>query len=123
MSGQRNVVAAARPRVLAFSTAKGRAAGQLFYERRIGSLGALTEEAAVMDEDSGIRVVGKYEGRKCYVFVSRSGSRYAVMIYEIKAGKGRAPGKRLATEEVEGVKGLRRLLKGVVAGRVEAYAY
>ncbi|MDV3292992.1 MAG: hypothetical protein LYZ70_01835 [Nitrososphaerales archaeon] len=95
----------------------------MFYERRIGSLGALTKEATVMDADSGIRVVGKYAGRKCYAFVSRSGSRYAVMIYEIKAGKGRLPGKRLVSDEVEGVESLRRLLKKVIGGRVEAYAY
>ncbi len=95
----------------------------MFYERRIGSLGALTKEAALMDADSGIRLVGKYAGRKCYAFVSRSGPRYAVMIYEIKAGKGRDPGKRLAFEEVEGVEGLRRVLHEVSSGPVEAYAY
>ncbi len=86
-------------------------------------MGALMKEAGVMDADSGIRLVGRYSGRRCYAFVTRFGSRYTVMIYGIRRGKGGRPGRRLESEEVEGLEGLRMLLKRVVGRRVEAYAY
>ncbi|MDV3244697.1 MAG: hypothetical protein LYZ66_05950 [Nitrososphaerales archaeon] len=94
-----------------------------FYERKIASFGALIREAGVMDADSGIRLVGRYSGRRCYAFVTRFGSRYTVMIYGIQRRKGGPPGRRLESEEAEGLEGLRTLLKRLVSRRVEAYAY
>ena len=95
----------------------------LFYERRIGSLSAVMKEAETMDADAGIRVVGRFGGRRCYAFVSRFGPRYTVMVYERRSGRKDGLGKRLATEEVAGTDQLKGFLKGIVTGKVEAYAY
>jgi len=93
----------------------------LFYERRMRSLAAVMKEADTMDADAGIRMSGRYAGRRCYAFVTRFGKRYTMMVYE--KGKGGAVGKRLASEEVGDLAGLKALLARIADGRVEAFAY
>ena len=95
----------------------------MFYERRIGSLAAVIKEAKTMDADAGIRMSGKYAGRRCYAFVSRFGPRYTVMVYEKQRGRRSGLGRRLASEEVEGTAGLKAALRKVASGKVEAFAY
>jgi len=95
----------------------------LFYERRIGGLAALVREAETMDSDAGIRVAGRFAGRRCYAFVTRFGSRYTVMVYERKAGSEGGLGRRLASEELESVEGLKVLFRKIAPGRIEAFAY
>ena len=95
----------------------------MFYERRIGSLAALVREAETMDADAGIRMAGRLAGRRCYAFVSRFGHRYTVMVYEKKARDGHGLGRRLASEELEGITGLEAFLRKIVSGKLEAFAY
>lgn len=76
-----------------------------------------------MDADAGIRVSGSYEGRRCYAFVTRFGSLYTLMVYEQRAGKRGGLGRRLVSEDIKGVEGLRTLLRKVVTGRFQAFAY
>lgn len=94
----------------------------MFYERRMGSLAAVAREAESMDADAGIRVSGRYAGRRCYAFVSRFGPRYTVMLYE-RGGSGKELGKRLASEELESPEALKAFLRKIVSGKVEAFAY
>ena len=94
----------------------------MFYERRIGSIGSILEEAKTMDADAGIRILGKYRGRSCYAFVTRFGPRYTMVVYERIGRRGRM-GRRIAAEEAEGIEALRPLLKGVAGARVVAFAY
>jgi hypothetical protein len=92
----------------------------LFYERAIGTFGELVNEAATMDADAGLRILGRYNGRPCFAFVTRFGSRYTVIICSrLRAG----PGRPLASEEANGVEELKSVLKKVVHGRVSAFAY
>jgi hypothetical protein len=93
----------------------------LLYERRLGSLAAVVKEAQTMDADAGIRISGRYRGVRCYAFVSRFGQRYTVMVYEKGATGG--VGKRLASEELEGLEGLRAFLGKIVSSKLEAFAY
>jgi len=95
----------------------------MLYEKKVGSFARLLKEAAVMDADAGIRVLGRYLGRKCIVFVTRFGRRYNVMVYEAGRGRKPAPGRRLAFEEIEGIEGLRLFLRKFAQSRVEAYVY
>ena len=95
----------------------------MFYERRLGTLAAVVKEAETMDADAGIRLRGRYAGRSCYAFVSRFGGKYTVMVYARRAGRRDGLGKRLASEELEGIGGLKSFLKKVVSGDVEAFAY
>lgn len=94
----------------------------MFYERRIGSLAAVVKEAETMDADAGIRMSGRYAGRRCYAFVSRFGDRFMVMVYERRDGRRGVLGRRLASEDVES-EGLKVLLGKIASGKVEAFAY
>jgi hypothetical protein len=95
----------------------------LFYERRLGSLAAVAREAKTMDEDAGISIPGRYEGMRCYAFVTRFGALYTVMVYERKGARGERVGKRLAWEEVDSVEDLRAFLRKVAPNTVRAFAY
>lgn len=95
----------------------------MFYERRIESLSGIIKEARTMDADAGIRISGRYGGRRCYAFVTRFGRRYTVMVYARKAGAKDGVGPRLDSEEMEGPEKLRPFLKRIVSDRVEAFAY
>jgi hypothetical protein len=95
----------------------------LFYERRIGSLAAVVKEAETMDADAGIRMSGRFAGRRCYVFVSKMGPRYTVMVYERKSGRRGGLGKRLASEEVESTERLRVFLRNIISRKVEAFVF
>jgi hypothetical protein len=96
---------------------------RLFYERRIGSLAAVVKEAETMDADAGIRMSGRYAGRRCYAFVSKFGPRYTVMVYAKKGGSKDGLGRMLASEELEGTEGLKAFLRKIVSRKVEAFAY
>ena len=95
----------------------------MFYERRIDSFEALIKEAASMDPDAGLRILGRYNGRNCYAFVTRFETRYTIMVYG-RLPDGRVlPGARLAVVEVDGIRGLRSALEKVLGSTVQAYAY
>ena len=95
----------------------------MFYERRIDSLEALIKEAASMDADAGLRILGRYNGRNCYAFVTRFGTRYTIMVYGRMPDGGVLPGAKLAVVEVDGIRGLKSVLGKVVGHTVKAYAY
>ena len=95
----------------------------MFYERKIGSLKEILDEAATMDADAGLRVLGTYEVKGCFAFITRFGGEYTVMVYERRPGKAQRPGRRLAVEELGDVDELKSLLKKVVPPKVTAFAY
>lgn len=94
----------------------------MFYEKEVSSFSELVREARVLDEDSGIRLIGALGGRKCIVFVTRFGSKYTVMTYSTKGTKG-TPGKRLETVEVDTVEALAEALGKVMPHHVQAWVY
>ena len=94
----------------------------MFYEREVTSLDELAKVVRVLDEDSGIRLVGERNGRKCLVFVTRFGERYTMMMYAIVRKTG-APGRRLEVVEFDGVDAVARALRSAAPGRIRAYVY
>jgi len=94
----------------------------LLYERKLDSFRALIDEAKIMDADAGLRVLGSYDGRSAYIFVTRFGPTYTAMVFERLPGK-RTVGRKLAVMERLGAKDLESLLKKLVPGRVIAYSY
>ena len=95
----------------------------MLYERRIDSFKALIDEAASMDADAGLRILGELDGESCYAFVTRFGKSYTIMIYERRTKKRENLGRRVAAEEVRGLNQLRSMLRELVPGRVRAFAY
>jgi hypothetical protein len=99
-----------------------RAVPGLFYEKEVRSLDALVRAVRVLDEDSGIRLVGERKGKECLVFVTRFGPKYTVMTYGMK-GKTGAPGRRLDAVEVDGADAAARVIRSAAPRRIRAYVY
>jgi len=99
-----------------------RARLELFYEKKVTSFGALVNAVEVLDEDSGIRLDGVRNGKKCLVFVTRFGTSYTMMTYSL-AGKTGEPGKRLGVLEFDGVDAVAAELRSTAPGRIRAFVY
>ena len=94
----------------------------MFYEKEVKTLDDLMKAVRVLDEDSGIRLVGALGRRKCLVFVTRFGQRFTMMTYGMRARTG-APGSRLGAREFDDVEALVEALRRVVPRRIRAYVY
>lgn len=96
----------------------------MFYEKKIASFPRLISELDTIDQDAGVRAAGKYKGKKCFVFVTRSTNGYTSVLCSMKrAGKETLPDKRLLAKEFESLPDLEKFLAGVVAKPVVACAY
>ena len=96
----------------------------MLYEKKLSSFPKLAEELRILDLDAGIRAIGKYESRKCFVFVTRSANGFTAAVYGIKsAGKEKLPDKRFMIKEFGSLEELEKFLSGVIAKPIEAYAY
>ena len=94
----------------------------MFYEKEVTSFEDLMKVIKVLDEDSGVRLIGVRSGRKCLVFVTRFGETYTVMTYAMKRETG-APGRRLGVVEFDGVDAVAEALRRAAPGRIRAYVY
>lgn len=96
----------------------------LIYEKKLNSLPEIVREISILDPDAGVRAVGKYKGRKCYVFVTRSFKGFTSLVYSTKTVKKESlPDKRLLAKEFSDVKGVEEFLTEIVARPVKALAY
>jgi len=94
----------------------------LFYEEEVTSFDDLLKAAKVLDEDSGIRLIGERNGRRCLVFVTRFGGRFTMMTYSMVRKTG-APGRRLDAVEFDDVDAFADALRRVAPSRIRAYVY
>jgi hypothetical protein len=96
----------------------------LLYEKKIGSFPQLISELDVIDLDAGVRTVGKFKGKKCFVFVTRSANGYTSVICSMKrAGKESIPDKKLLAKEFPTLQDLEAFLAEVVLKPVVASEY
>jgi hypothetical protein len=94
----------------------------LFYEKEVRSFQALMRAVRALDEDSGIRLIGKWGRRRCLVFVTRFGRRFTMMTYSVVGSTG-TPGRRLETAEMDSVEALSAALRKAAPRRIRAYVY
>jgi hypothetical protein len=96
----------------------------LLYEKKIDSFPQLINDLAVLDEDAGIRAVGKYKAKKCFVFVTRSVNGFTSILCSVKrSGKENIPDKRLLAKEFVNLADLEKFLTEVVAKPLVAFGY
>lgn len=95
----------------------------MFYEKKVDSFRGLMKEIRQLDSDAGIRLLAVYEGKKCFVFVSKSVKGYAIMVYSTSRTDNPTPSRRLRSEEFARPSEVSNFLKGVIHGRVQAFAY
>ena len=81
-------------------------------------------EVNLLDLDSGMRIYGKYEGKRCYIFVTRSLHGHTLMIYGTKSrGNEPEPSTRMYVKEFEHPEELEKFLHTVVTRPVKAFVY
>ena len=94
----------------------------LFYEKRVTSFDDLVKAIRVLDEDSGVRLIGERDGKKCLAFVTRFGHGFTMMTYSVVKKTG-APGRRLGVEQFDDVDAVAAALRTAAPGRIRAYVY
>lgn len=100
------------------------ASPDMFYEKRIGSFPQLMREIRRLDSDAGIRAICSYDGRRCYLFLTKSIDGYVVMIHAVAGTSSRpTPGDRLLVKEFPRSSEVEKFLQTVIRGRLEAFAY
>ena len=95
----------------------------MFYEKRISSYAALKKEVLTLDSDAGIRIVGSYLKRPCFVFVTRFAGKYTVMVCERKGSRAPTVGREVIFKEFGSLKELEEFLHGVARHKVNAFVY
>ena len=96
----------------------------MFYEKTVNSFPRLMQEADLLDLDGGIRSYVTYNGRKSFVFVTRSPNGFTLMVYGRRVhGSKEAAGRRLLVEEFETTAELKRFVEGILARPVKAFVY
>ncbi len=109
-----------RGRVFVFESASPPSA-PLFYEQQLISFPELYRRLQSLDQDAGIRVIGRTGGKKVLVFVTRFGPKYTMMTYVMKSTK--KPGVRLASQEFGSPKEVGIALRKLASGRLQAWLY
>lgn len=94
----------------------------MFYEQEVTSFADLMRRLRVLDQDSGVRLIGRSGRNKFLVFVTRFGRKYTVMTYNMKKEAG-TPRRKLQTLEFDTVEGLEGALRKFVPGPVRAWVY
>ena len=94
------------------------------HERHVRSLPALEKELKLLDGDAGVRLEGRYRGRKCFAFVTRFGKTYSAMVCSsVRRGNSKVPGRRLAWVEFASVPDVMTFLATLATPSVSAYVY
>jgi hypothetical protein len=96
----------------------------VIYEKKLNSFPEIVTELTNLDLDAGIRVVGRYKAKKCYVFVTRSANGYTSLVYSIKASKKESlPDKRILAKEFSDLPSTEAFLAEMAAKPIKASAY
>ena len=94
----------------------------MIYEKRIGSVLELRRQLATLDGDAGVRVLGVYEGARCFAFVTRFHEKYTLLVYRAE-GKPQLPRSVIASKELSSVSDVMEILEAIAGPTLEAFAY
>ncbi|MDG7006915.1 MAG: hypothetical protein JRN06_01575 [Nitrososphaerota archaeon] len=94
----------------------------MLYEQPLKSFSELVERLRSLDQDAGIRLVGRSGGKRVLVFVTRFGPKYTMMTYTVRPRTG-TPLKKLDTREFDSPEGVGAALRTLVRGRLQAWLY
>jgi len=94
----------------------------LFYEKEVTSFDDLVKAMRVLDEDSGVRLIGGTNGKRRLMFVTRFGESFTMMTYSVVKKTG-APGRRLSVVEFDSAEAVAAALRKAAPSRFRAYVY
>lgn len=69
-----------------------------FFEKRLATAAEVREELEVLDPDAGVRLEGRWDGKRCFAFATKSAGKYTVMVYLARARAVRPAGMVSARE-------------------------
>ena len=96
----------------------------MVYEKKLSSLPKVVNELRTLDPDAGIRSLGRFSSRKCFIFITKSVNIYTTALYSIKTVKKESlPDKRLLVKEFQTLEELETFLAGIITKPVKAFAY
>ncbi|HXW36948.1 MAG TPA: hypothetical protein VEJ36_03475 [Nitrososphaerales archaeon] len=95
----------------------------MFFEKRLKTIRELLREVETLDADAGIRILGSFDGKNCFVFVSRTPRGYAAMVYARKKSSPGHPGRRVASVEFDGERETEGFIKQIAGEPVRAFVY
>jgi hypothetical protein len=96
----------------------------VLYEKKIASFPELIRELDIIDLDAGVRIAGKFKGKKCFVFVTRSPAGFTSILSSVKrVGKDSVPDKRILVRDFQTIQELEGFLGGVITKPLVAAEY
>jgi hypothetical protein len=95
------------------------------YEKKLRSLAELNDELKTLDADGGVRIRGIFEGKPCFVFVTRYRGRFGVSIFSTKKGTTGldVPDQSLSFRHFSEGFELVAFVRSVALQPLEAYSY
>lgn len=93
----------------------------MYSERPLETEEGILRALATLEQDEGVRIECDYDGKKCYVFITKPSSSYVLSIYE--RSSDRRPGARVETSEFATYEALSRVIKDILKGKFKAFRY
>lgn len=93
----------------------------MLYEEKVTSFADLDKRLRLLDQDAGIRLIGRSGKKEVIAFVTRFGPTYTMMTYRFK--RGGSPAERLQTLEFDDHRRVEKELRKLAGGRLQAWTY
>ncbi len=94
----------------------------MVYETRVGSSKELFDKLEDLAPDEGVRIIAKYHGEVCLVFVTKHSGKYALWIRAARK-KRKTPDRTEEFKDFKDLDLLKKFLLGIVAEPLKAYVY
>ena len=93
-------------------------------EKKVASFRELIRDLNVIDLDAGVRIIGKYKAKRCFVFVTRSATGFTSILCTMKhTGRDTIPDKRILAKDFGGIEDLEKFLSEVAVTPLVAAEY
>lgn len=93
-----------------------------FFEKRLATAAEVRKELEVLDPDAGVRLEGRWDGKGCFAFATKSAGKYTVMVYLAKAGSVN-PGSVVSAKEFATHTEAAEFMTGIAARPLRAFVY
>jgi hypothetical protein len=93
----------------------------LYTEKQLETEEGILRALATLEQDEGVRVECDYDGKKCYVFITKPSSSFVLSVYERSSDD--TPGARVETSEFTTYEELSKAMRRLLRGKFRAFRY